>query len=64
MKSRRQIINGFKKLRDEIDQFFMDAEHWNNSTKGAIDPDPDGKLYAMKKSIDKMLTKEKAEVKP
>lgn len=51
-----------KALREEIQQYFLDVEYWNNNVRkeheAPIDPDPDGKLVGMLKAIEIGLRKE------
>lgn len=47
MKTRKEIVNEAKRQREEIAQYFRDADHWNNGrgqTDGIIEVDPDGKM--------------------
>lgn len=55
MKTRKQIFAEMTRIRDEIQQIFNDADHWNNSVRkpdeAIINPDPDGFL---RKNLDSM----------
>jgi len=60
---RGKIILRAEALRESIKQYFRDIEHWNTSVRRSdeelIDPDPDGKLKAMLKSLDDGLRRER-----
>jgi len=45
------------RMKEEINQIFYDAEHWNSNhpDEEAINPDPDGALKRLEEGIDKML---------
>ncbi len=68
MKTRLEIINEAKRIRQECLQIIWDAEHWNTSVRKAheepIDPDPDGQLRRTIDGIDAMLAKEIRICKP
>lgn len=44
-------------IKSEIEQLFLDVEHWNtiNPDEKPIDPDPDGKLLALLGTVNKIL---------
>ena len=55
---RQRIINEAARLVGEINQIFVDVQHWNDrawDAHGPIDPDPDGQLAAYKLGLDGML---------
>lgn len=62
--TRSQIVERLKRLRKEIYQIFLDAQHWNNihPDEEPVNPDPDGKLWRMMTAIDKTLRREKIKV--
>jgi hypothetical protein len=57
---REKLIERAIALRNEINQHFLDAAHWNESNpqEKQIHPDPHGKLRGIKSGIDRMLEKE------
>ena len=61
MKSRAQIVAKAALLCNEINQIFLDADHWNNihPDEEPINPDPDGKLKRMLRALEYMLRREK-----
>lgn len=63
MTRRELFVFRMRKLKEEIEQIFTDAEYWNSRVRKAgepkIDPDPDGELGRMLKSITASLAKEK-----
>ncbi|MDB6017707.1 MAG: hypothetical protein JWR19_2196 [Pedosphaera sp.] len=66
MKTRQQIIQSARKQRIEIQQLFIDVEHWNTAvrpeTEAKIDADPDGKMKQIADALDQMLLKEDGHV--
>jgi len=60
--SRREMIQKARQMRVEIEQLFLDTDHWNRNVRKAseseIDPDPDGRLKKLGASIDAMLAAE------
>lgn len=60
---RKKIVLRAEALRKSIKQYFEDTDHWNTSVRRSdeepIDPDPDGKLKAMLKSLDDGLRRER-----
>ena len=58
--SRLSVISRARKLKAEIEQTFLDANHWNilHPYEASIDADPYGQLAAIKAGIDKMLEAE------
>lgn len=67
IKSREQIVAEARRCRSEIEQIFADAEHWNERVRkpheAPIDPDPDGKLAQIKRSLDTMLAEEEGRLR-
>lgn len=59
MVERAELIERAKKLRAEIEQIFIDTQHWNSRNapwKGpAIDPDPDGELRRLADGLDQTI---------
>lgn len=57
MVDRKTILDRAKKISAEIGQIFTDADAWNrlHPSKVPIDPDPDGQLAAIKRSLDGMI---------
>lgn len=61
MKTRAQLIAKARDNRADIEQYFNDVTHWNNTrgkTEGVIEPDPDGSVRRMADALDKMLANE------
>lgn len=60
MITRQGLIDEARRIRKEIEQIFLDAEHWNliHPEENPIDPDPDGTLVRMAKGIDEGLKRE------
>ena len=58
--SRTVIVNRMKKLKCEIEQYFIDIESYNQNRAAdiPIDPDPDGYLGRMLKALTKGLQRE------
>lgn len=60
---RKKIVLRMETLRESIKEYFRDIEHWNTSVRRSdeepIDPDPDGKLKTMLKSLDDGLRQER-----
>ncbi|MGE0363026.1 MAG: hypothetical protein AB7R67_20095 [Vicinamibacterales bacterium] len=56
-KERHEILAEARRIRAEIEQIFIDAEHWNriHPSEEPIHPDPDGRLRRLAKGIDQML---------
>ncbi len=56
---RKELIARARRIRQEIKQIFIDAEHWNNFVRSPfelpIDPDSDGELARWAKALDRML---------
>lgn len=56
--TRESLLKRRKDLAREIEQIFLDAEHWNTSVRkideAPIDPDPDGELKRMLASLRKV----------
>ena len=50
---RKELIARARRIRQEIKQIFIDAEHWNNFVRSPfelpIDPDSDGSVGALGK---------------
>jgi hypothetical protein len=59
-KTRQQLIDEAKRLSAELGQIFLDVEHWNriHPEETPIDPDPEGELGRMKKSLDRGIERE------
>lgn len=55
--TKESLLERKKNLIAEIEQIFVDAEHWNSSVRAEhedpIDPDPDGTLGALWASLRK-----------
>lgn len=55
---RESLLKRRDKLAHEIEQIFLDAEHWNTcvrkSHEAPIDPDPDGELKRILVSLRKV----------
>lgn len=62
MKTRKQIIDGFRASRADILQSFNDVDHWNEYTRKPsekpIDRDPHGDLQNIVNAIDECLRHE------
>jgi hypothetical protein len=62
MKTRKQIIDGFRASRADILQSFNDVDHWNEYTRKPhekpIDRDPRGDLQNIVSAIDACLANE------
>ena len=60
---RKKIVLRSETLRESIKQYFRDINHWNDSVRRSdeepIDPDPDGKLTKMLRSLDDGLRRER-----
>lgn len=55
-RERADILREAYRMKEEINQIFYDAEHWNIShPEEAINPDPDGALKCLEEGIDRML---------
>lgn len=56
---RLQLIERAVKLRSEIKQIFLDADHWNSCVRkpaeAPIDPDPDGELKNILAALQKFI---------
>jgi len=57
VKTRDELIDDLRKLREEIRLTFDTAAHWNRTHPGEepIDPDPDGELRDIADQIDDIL---------
>jgi hypothetical protein len=51
--TRQRLIAEAKRIAREIDQIFLDAEHWNaaHPHEEPIDPDPDGVLRRIRAGL-------------
>jgi hypothetical protein len=62
MKTRKEIIDEAVRIRTEINQISVDADHWNHSVRkpheDKINPDPNGEMAELAVAIDKMLDNE------
>jgi hypothetical protein len=63
---REVIVNRAKKLRAEIEQTFLDADHWNrtHADQPPIEADPDGQLRQIASGLDSFLAFESEKAKP
>jgi len=62
MKTREQLIAEAERQSEEIAQYFRDVEHWNanrGKEEGEIDPDPDGSMQEMARTLTEFLSKNK-----
>jgi RNA polymerase-binding transcription factor DksA len=63
MKTRSQIVSRAKQQLAEVQQIFIDENHWNRCVRKAdeamIDCDPDGQLKRIRAALEKMLAAEK-----
>lgn len=57
--TRESLVARAKYLKSEIEQIFLDAEHWNNAVRKPheelIDPDPQGELKQLLNGLNVML---------
>jgi hypothetical protein len=52
-RSRELLRVRIKKQLEEINQYFLDIEHWNRTRPlEKIEPDPDGKLATLKATLE------------
>lgn len=57
--ARQRIVNRMGKLLKDIEEHFLDAEHWNAlNPEERIDPDPGGELERMKATLERSLKHE------
>lgn len=58
--TRAQLVARMRKLRQDIDDIFSDAEHWNriHPNEEPIDPDPDGLMGKIAAALDTALADE------
>lgn len=54
---RQRVIRNFRRVRANMQQLFVDVEHWNRTHphETPIDADPDGQMRRFITSIDYML---------
>lgn len=61
---RRSLVERTRKLRQEIEQIFIDTAYWNENVRPEgvepIDPDPDGQLKRAAQGLDRTLAVEDA----
>ena len=57
---RGMILANFRRMRADIEQIFLDINHWNrrHPDEDPIDPDPDGTLRQLADEIDALLLAE------
>lgn len=57
--SRQEILDNFRSLRKDVEQMFIDCDHWNRYVRlpheDVMDPDPGGRLRRLVRAIDEML---------
>ena len=59
---RHRLVSRMRAIKQEIDQIFIDADHWNEFARkpneAKIDPDPDGQLRRLQKAYGAALAVE------
>lgn len=54
------MVARMRKLKAEVDQVFIDAEHWSriNPEQEPLNPDPDGSLAIIRANLARSLMRE------